>query len=554
MTTSARPQGPAYAEEGAGPESAAAAADYTVPGRSGETLFVPPVERLPSLLSVYEPQEGSVLDVPLREFRRRTRERASGLVVASGASSSDIPQGWTTGTADRPLVLMGHQPVFFHPGVWIKYFLLSKLCGVHAALGLHCIVDTDATGPISAPIPTGRDGVDRTSRTLVPLAEDVPLESAPVPTPEAWAAFADGVRADLETLGVPELVDRFRAFAAGEPAARRGPATLGAYLDRLRRAYEAGAGEPRYADLSMSALAATPEFQAFALHLLQEPRALRAAYNESLDAYRQTYRVRSAANPFPNLIETAGRVETPFWTLVGDLRMDLFATREGERLTLGTVGRALVTIPAGPGGVEPLTAAGVALRPKAITLTMFARLCLGDLFIHGVGGGRYDRVTDALTQRLFGVRPAPYAVATATLHLPLGGRGPAAAGARHALQRLLTDLRHNPDRHLAAAGETEQRLIDEKWKLIREVERMRPGRERRAATRRIREVNGLLAERLAPEIARVEAELGALNARPPAEEVVEFRGYPFFLFDPGEVAALVPDLATSPQPPDSVRP
>jgi hypothetical protein len=58
-------------------------------------------------------------------------------------------------------------------------------------------------------------------------------------------------------------------------------------------------------------------------------------------------------------------------------------------------------------------------------------------------------------------------------------------------------------------------------------------------------VNGLLAERLAPEIARVEADLGALNARPGVENVEEFRGYPFFLFDPGEVAALVPDLRSS---------
>jgi hypothetical protein len=142
---------------------------------------------------------------------------------------------------------------------------------------------------------------------------------------------------------------------------------------------------------------------------------------------------------------------------------------------------------------------------------------------------------------VFRARPAPYVVATATLHLPLGG-GRDPESERHGLERRLMDLRHNPDRHLRAAGEAEQRLIDEKWTLIRAVETMRAGRERREATRRIREVNGLLAQRLAPEIARVETELGALSARPAAEDVEQFRGYPFFLFDPGEVAALVPDL------------
>jgi hypothetical protein len=296
--------------------------------------------------------------------------------------------------------------------------------------------------------------------------------------------------------------------------------------------------------VSVSTLASTPEFQAFALHLLQDPPGLLAAYNGCLDDYRRAHRVRSAANPFPNLVEAGGRTEMPFWILHGGRRTDLFASREGARLILGSAERPLATIPAGPGGVEALAGSGVALRPKALTLTLFARLCLGDLFIHGVGGGRYDRVTDPLAQRLFNVRPAPYAVATATLHLPLGGdRDPARE--RHTLERRLMDLRHNPDRHLAAAGDAERRLVDEKWRLIRAVETMRPGRERRAATHRIREVNGLLAETLAPEIARVEAQLAALSAQPPAEDVLEFRGYPFFLFDPNDVAALVPDLGRS---------
>ena len=503
-------------EAPAASESAAVETDYAIPERSGETLIVPPPERLRSLLAIYDPADGAaVFGEPLRDFRRRTRERVAGLVAA-------LPGGGPAVRIDRPLVLMGHQPVFFHPGVWFKYFLLSKLCGQHDAVGLHCIVDTDATGAISAPIPTGRDGVGRATRTLVPLADDVPLESAPVPSPGAWAVFAEAVRDDLGTLGAPEMVGRFDAFAGAEPAVRRGAETLGWYLDALRRAYEARAGEPRYAEISMSTLAATPETQTFALHLLQDPSGLRAAYNGCLDDYRRAHRVRSAANPFPNLTEAGGRAEMPFWVLHRGRRTDLFALREGNRLILGSAAGALATVPAGPAGLAVLAESGVALRPKAVTLTLFTRLCLGDLFIHGVGGGRYDRVTDALALRLFGVRPAPYAVATATLHLALAGRG-GRARERDVLERRLMDLRHNPDRHLAAAGDSEGRLVDEKWRLIREV-------------------NALLAQSLAPEIARVEAELAALKTRPPAEDVLEFRGYPYFLFDPADVAALVPDL------------
>jgi len=52
-------------------------------------------------------------------------------------------------------------------------------------------------------------------------------------------------------------------------------------------------------------------------------------------------------------------------------------------------------------------------------------------------------------------------------------------------------------------------------------------------------VNERLAQALAAEIARAEADLRAMRAQP-AEEVLEFRGYPYFLFDPRDVAALVP--------------
>jgi len=185
--------------------------------------------------------------------------------------------------------------------------------------------------------------------------------------------------------------------------------------------------------------------------------------------------------------------------------------------------------------LEALDRAGVSLRPKAITLTMFARLCLGDLFVHGVGGGRYDRVTDAIAEDLFGCAPTPYVVATATLHLPLPGE--ASGDERRGLERLLGDLRHNPDRHLRDVTAAQRGLVDEKWELIRAVETMRPGADRRAATRRIREVNAQLAEAVAGEAARVEARLRSLGEAD-AEGVAAYREYPFFLFDPADVAAL----------------
>ena len=49
-----------------------------------------------------------------------------------------------------------------------------------------------------------------------------------------------------------------------------------------------------------------------------------------------------------------------------------------------------------------LEAHGFKIRTRALTTTMFARLFLADLFIHGIGGGIYDELTDRIIERYYG--------------------------------------------------------------------------------------------------------------------------------------------------------
>lgn len=506
---------------------------YKVPERSGEVLIAPPLDRIPALIAATRERSwgpARILGTPLEELRARARQRALSLAGPEGPPGPPAP--------DAPLVLMGHQPLLFHPGVWFKFFLLTRL---HRALGVGCLhlnVDSDASGPISCAIPVRTDQVRRSTETLVDLPDDLPLESAAPPAPAAWDAFCTRVRERLATLGPAELRGRFDAFVedAGPMLARA--RTLGEFLARARRRYEARPAPPGYLEVPVSALSETPEFRAFALHVIQDPAGFRGQYNARLEEYRSAHRIRSAANPFPNLGEHEGFSETPLWIVREGRRVPLFAARTADGLRLRAGGSPPVDLPAGGAGIEALSASGLRLRPKALLLTMFARLCLADLFVHGVGGGRYDRVTDALMADAFGLTPPPYVVATATLCLPLGGTGEGSEDGR-ALERRLMDLQHNPERYLASPSPPQRGLIEEKWDLIRTVEGMRPGPERRAATHQIREVNRQLAHALAEEIDRTRARLAALDRSRDGQAAAAFREYPFFLFDPAQVGALV---------------
>jgi hypothetical protein len=64
---------------------------------------------------------------------------------------------------------------------------------------------------------------------------------------------------------------------------------------------------------------------------------------------------------------------------------------------------------------------------------MFFRLMLADQFVHGIGGARYDRVTDRVTGSFFGIDAPRFCVTTATLYFP-AARGEKRVSLRPLLQ------------------------------------------------------------------------------------------------------------------------
>ncbi len=95
-----------------------------------------------------------------------------------------------------------------------------------------------------------------------------------------------------------------------------------------------------------------------------------------------------------------------------------------------------------------LEASGYKIRSRALTTTLFARLMLADLFVHGIGGGKYDELTDELIRRFFGLEPPAFVVLSGTLWLPLPGFAVSAED-RQRLGSKLRGLRFNPQRYLS---------------------------------------------------------------------------------------------------------
>ena len=218
---------------------------------------------------------------------------------------------------------------------------------------------------------------------LVPPVSGMPLETLPTPGPEQVEAFLRRVEERLATLDWPEGLERFGVFADGlrEAARRAGSAAETGW--RSRRLYERAFGQEPPPDVPVSAVSRTPEFLRFFVHWALHAAALRDLYNAALGDYRREHKVRSRANPFPDLLEYPGQgVELPFWGLTGrGVRRKLYALPTPDGVVLNHIEGEYARLPRdGDAAVEALLERGVQVRPRAVPLTVFHRLFVADLF------------------------------------------------------------------------------------------------------------------------------------------------------------------------------
>jgi hypothetical protein len=116
----------------------------------------------------------------------------------------------------------------------------------------------------------------------------------------------------------------------------------------------------------------------------------------------------------------------------------------------------------------------ITFAPRALITTMYARLVLSDLFIHGIGGAKYDEVTDEIIRRFFGIEPPKYITATATFRLPIERPQVTIEDVRELAQKL-RDVRYRPESFLRDAltmqvpglRDSLQALADEKREYVR---------------------------------------------------------------------------------------
>ncbi len=473
--------------------------------------------------------------VPVAELRAMARREALSVAEAFSARMG-VP---VRAIEDEPelVVMAGHQPTLYHPGIWIKDFLLQRLADETGAAAIDLVVDSDSFDAVEVHFPCLRPEVDVCRSYLAIGTEGGCYACASVPSTGDIDRFCEAAAERLATLPAPAIGHHFARFCDCLRAALPGSANLAELITFARRRFEASAGTD-YLELPVTMMAGSKAFATFAAHLALHARAFAGAYNPALAEHRERTGTRSAAQPFPDLESGGDLVELPLW-VVSERRRTVWA-RTGERPALVADGEVLCELGDAAGAPGRLLESGLALAPKALALTAYTRLLVADLFIHGIGGGRYDQVTDDVMQRYFGVTPTPFVVASMTMYLPLGARvvtDEEMESAKMALNR----LRQNPDQMLdevefdSAEDHAESiALAGEKERLVLQI--AAEGADKKALGARIRDVNARLSALLAPVERDLESDLDDLRRMRQASEILTDRTYPFCFWSPEEIA------------------
>ncbi|MFN9720439.1 MAG: hypothetical protein ACK58L_17205, partial [Planctomycetota bacterium] len=394
----------------------------------------PPFHEWPC--SIWSPKD-TALQMLRRQARRRlvnaARTYTAHLSTVAGADTPDgngalqVPDG---DPDSCPIVMTGHQPVIFHAGLTYKYQKTQIFIREHSAIGIAVVIDTDEgdAGEFSCPVSEEDLSHRHTDQNLLERMQHLTTRRFSFATGNSLFVacrrrssseiqqISDVVLKNLRDCHCHRAVDAFQRFS--DLYGRLQNPSMSEVNLIVRRA--AGIGD-QLMEVRLSEIGRLPESIQFFASLLRQPFSYARRYNEVLARFRATHRIRNQANPFPDLIVNPEECELPFWIVnlrTGTRSIPVVRRIAGVPALCGDDGLVVELLPGHEAAaLFSLSIAQTPLIPRGPLITATMRLLFRDLFVHGIGGGHYDRFTDELIESWWNESASPLAVASASRYL-----------------------------------------------------------------------------------------------------------------------------------------
>ncbi|MBA7497598.1 hypothetical protein ES704_00326 [subsurface metagenome] len=533
---------------------------FKVPQKDKQIFLSPSGDKIGSLLEenkkIFSQYSFTILNQPFREVREKSRKKVFGEAL-SFSKKFDPVIGKKINPAYQYIIQSGHQPVFFHPGIWIKNIFLNELIKsplLDKSLGLNIVLDNDICKDLNLSLPVlssnGNLKLEKVNFLSSALTPNLPFEEYPCPSLELITKFNRDIIHRLKSLELENknILNNFKIFTRClENSSRfcnqkykRG--NLGEFLGLARRLYEQEI-EPAYLEIPFSQICRSNEFLSFFLEITKNIESFSKIYNNKLDEYRKLFKIRNRAHPSPNLIIKENLIEIPFWIWrEGDRRRKIFILREEEKNYLynDSYGKIFLMEEDGFKSLFSLKSIlkekKLKIRPKALLLTLYNRLFISDLFIHGLGGAKYDLVTDEIIKEFFKVEPPHFLVASCTLHLNFKSSPGTPDSKISALKKKIRDLEFNPQRYINELTLTKKKknqireLAEKKTELIKKIKEVLSPVEKRKISEEIKAINNFIVEKIIPLKYELNKKIEKEEEKIKQSKVYTFREFPYCFF------------------------
>lgn len=471
------------------------------------------------------------------------------------------------------LIITGHQPEFYHPGVWIKNLFLSELIKQDKTgqyLGINLNLDNDIVNPIQLYCPSVNEADNKKNSgyllhkiNLLSKHQNIPLQEMEIPSKQEISQFLLGVNSKINQIPDLKIYKRFQRFTDNLWKAYQlcqddsKMNQLGIFMIACRRYFESPL-KPAYEEIPHSFLANYNAFLLFFLEIASNIRSFALIYNQKLAQYRISHKIKNKENPMTDLLIEQNRVEAPFWIWQNGKKMGrekVFLSNENDgRLYLDLTLHRKILLISNEKEDKSLILQNLKgimnqnrfiISPRALILTLFQRLFGADLFIHGIGGSKYDLITDGLIQEYFKVEPPGYFSVSATIPLDFPHQ------VKNQNDLLLSALRKkqrqlifNPEKVIGEAAlsiKKEQEahvLINEKMKVIQEINKANSG-DKYYLSQKIKTLNQKINEILSPYETYLTGKIAETEKKEKQEKILRFREYPYCFYNGEKIASLL---------------
>jgi hypothetical protein len=455
---------------------------------------------------------------------------------------------------DCPIVLSGHQPIFFYPGIWAKCLAASQLAQSVSGVAYHKITDTALAPEFIHSIPEiEKDGRARRREIDFFISKDMKTREKAVPyafLPAPDKAALEKIFSDAVTYGPASVQKSVKYFGEKLIESLKVNTAWNQFHVSTLHLLDHITGTKRFI-LEGSALWTSEPFLNFLIYWLTHLAELTGSYNDSLNEYRKKNGITHEIEPMPNLKFEDWYFELPFWgTSKAQHRDTLWAKTEGKVISLkvkGVDGQYKFHL---DNLKNELTLSSLKIWPKAIPQSLFLRMYLCDFFIHGIGGGVYEEVGDLFFQKTIQALPPVYGVISATYLVDFkeSEKLDLIVDREKALESWKRILEQNPEYLFTRQADwkkdlpsfihtfienclknmTLKRMASEKIDLLTVLKD--PVRRPEAA-KKIKELNSLLFEGYGNVLTAIEEGRLEIETVKVTRDALSYREYPFFCFE-----------------------